>query len=459
MGVAIGKGFAWKTACCGYNPLGRPNLDIIRRTTVVVKQSWASSAEAAVNGSEFEKSADVVLERCDALARCSDEPGRITRPFCSPAMKAAHRLVIEWMKSAGMSTGLDAAGNLVGTYHPPGCDPQRRVIVGSHLDSVANAGRYDGILGVMMGITAVQSLRDANSPLPWAIDVVAFSDEEGVRFGLPFIGSRALAGTLDEAMLSLRDGAGVTMAEALREFGVDPSAAADCKLPAGAVVAYIEPHIEQGPLLELVGEPIGVVTAIAGQTRMTLEWEGQGGHAGTVPMSQRNDPFLAACRWTLAVEELGRDTKGLVATVGRVEVDPNIANCIPRRASASLDVRHSDDRIRQGAVRRLVDLAQHMAREGRLKLSVEHDHEHAAVAMDAALTDRLAAVLTQAGHEPQRLVSGAGHDAGVIAAVAPAAMLFLRSPGGISHHPDEAVMSGDVAAGLQALVRFVEELA
>jgi allantoate deiminase len=438
---------------------GRPSYVIIRRIVDVVKQSWASSIEAEVNGSRFQELAGEVMERCDALARCTDEAGRITRLFCSPAMKAAHRLVMEWMKSAGMSTGVDAAGNLIGTFHPPGCDPRRRVMIGSHLDSVANAGRYDGVLGVMMGIAAVEALRDASAALPWAIDVVAFSDEEGVRFGLPFIGSRAMAGTLNEGMLELRDEAGVTMAEALQQFGVDPSLTAECKLPPGTVVAYIEPHIEQGPLLELVGEPIGVVTAIAGQTRMTFQWEGEGGHAGTVPMSGRHDPLVAACRWAISVKELGRETKGLVATVGRFEVEPNISNCIPRRVAASLDVRHSDDGVREGAVKRLREMAERIAREGKLTLTVEEDHEHAAVAMDAELTERLAAVVAEAGHEPQRLVSGAGHDAGIIAAVAPAAMLFLRSPGGVSHHPDEAVAHGDVAVGLQALVRFIEELA
>jgi allantoate deiminase len=412
-----------------------------------------------LNRADFDKPAAEVMERCDALARFSDEPGRITRVFCSPAMKQAHRLVAEWMKSAGMSTALDAAANLVGVYLPPGCDPERRVIIGSHLDTVANAGRYDGILGVMMGIAAVEALRDAQTPLPWAVEVIAFSDEEGVRFGMPFIGSRALAGTLDETMLALRDREGVTMAEALEGFGARPQAVAECAIELGNVAAYIEPHIEQGPLLELVGEPIGVVTAIAGQTRMTLTWEGEGGHAGTVPMSQRNDPLTAACRWTLAVEEAGRRTKGLVATVGRLRIDPNISNCIPSRVSASLDVRHADDAVRDAAVRELTAAAEQIAREGQLSLSAEQGHEHAAVAMDAELTERLAAVVAEEGHEPQRLVSGAGHDAGMIARMAPAAMLFLRCPGGVSHHPDEAVLQEDVAVGLRALVRFIEDLA
>jgi allantoate deiminase len=380
-------------------------------------------------------------------------------------MKAAHRLVGEWMKSAGMFVGLDAAANLVGTYHPPGCDPQQRVIIGSHLDSVANAGRYDGVLGVLMGIAAVDALRDANTPLPWAIEVIAFSDEEGVRFGLPFIGSRALAGALDQSMLLLRDRDGVTMEEALERFGAKPQATGDLRqaveesaIEPGNVVAYIEPHIEQGPLLEVVGEPVGVVTAIAGQTRMTLTWTGQGGHAGTLPMAQRNDPLAAACLWTTAVQTVGLRMRGLVATVGRFEVEPNVSNCIPRQVRTSLDVRHAEDGVREAVVEELLKLAEHSAQAAHVGLTVDRDHQHAAVAMDAELTERLAAVIAQAGYEPQRLVSGAGHDAGVIAGVAPAAMLFLRCPGGVSHDPAEAVLPEDVEAGLRILVRFIEEL-
>ncbi|MBA3481431.1 MAG: allantoate amidohydrolase [Pirellulales bacterium] len=410
----------------------------------------------------MDRLATEILDRCDALARCSDEEGRITRIFCSPAMREAHRLVVEWMKSAGMAPRLDAAGNLIGTYLPPGCDSRRRVMIGSHLDTVADAGRYDGILGVMMGIAAVESLRERGVALPWAVEVIAFSDEEGVRFAAPFIGSRALAGTLDAGMLALRDDDGVSMGEALEQFGAKPQAAVgtgECAIEAGSVVAYLEPHIEQGPLLELVREPIGVVTAIAGQTRMTLEWTGEGGHAGTVPMMQRYDPLLAACRWTMAVDKLGREMKGLVATVGRVEVDPNVPNCIPRRVRASLDVRHSEDAVRHEATRQLLELAERIAAESRLTFAAERDHEHAATAMDEELTERWANVIASSGHEPQRLVSGAGHDAGVMATVAPTAMLFVRSPGGVSHHPAEAVLHGDVAAGLAALVQFIEEIA
>ena len=399
------------------------------------------------------------MRRCDELARCTDEPGRITRLFCSPAMRDAHRLVAGWMNAAGMIVNLDDAGNSRGIYLPIGCDPDKRLVIGSHLDTVADAGRYDGVLGVMMGIAIVEALRQANIALPWAIEVIGFSEEEGVRFRLPFIGSRPLAGTFDEALLSLCDDSGVSLRQALSSFGCDPNAISDCRATSGSIAAYIEPHIEQGPLLEATHQPLGVVTAIAGQTRLTVEWAGEGGHAGTAPMNLRNDPLPIAGRWAIAVEEAGRTTPGLVATVGRLSVDPNVPNCIPRCVTASLDVRHQDDAVRIAAVEKLLALAEDLAQAANLAMRIERQHEHSAVAMDARLVEVLANSVGEVQDSPQRMVSGAGHDAGVIAAVAPTAMLFLRSPGGVSHHPAEAVEESDVALGLQVLVDFIHKLA
>ena len=399
------------------------------------------------------------MQRCDALARCTDEPGRITRLFCSPAMRAAHGLTAEWMEVAGMNVRCDAAGNLRGTYAPAGCDASRRVVIGSHLDTVADAGRYDGVLGVMMGIAVVEALRQTSVALPWAIEVIGFSEEEGVRFRLPFIGSRPLAGAFDEALLTLRDDAGVSLAQALSAFGCDSKSIGDCCATPGSIVAYIEPHIEQGPLLEATHQPLGVVTAIAGQTRLTVEWAGEGGHAGTAPMNLRNDPLPIAGRWAIEVEDAGRTTPGLVATVGRLSVDPNVPNCIPRCITASLDVRHQDDAVRIAAVDKLLALAEKLAQSANLAMRVERQHEHAAVAMDARLVEALANSVAEVQGAPQCMVSGAGHDAGVMAAVAPTAMLFLRSPGGVSHHPAEAVEESDVALGLQVLVDFIHKLA
>ena len=407
------------------------------------------------------------MERCDVLARCTEEPGRITRTFCSAAMREAHALVREWMIAAGMSVQLDAAGNLVGTFEPAGRSAQqspagaipRRVLIGSHLDTVADAGRYDGILGVLMGIAIVEAVRDLSVKLPWPIQVIGFSEEEGVRFQAPFIGSRALVGTLDEPLLYRRDAAGVTVREALANFGCDPSAIAQCAIATDSVVAFLEAHIEQGPVLEAHNEPLGVVSAIAGQTRLTIEWAGEGGHAGTAPMELRNDPLPVAGRWIAAVEELGRATPGLVATVGRLTADPNVPNCIPRRVIASLDVRHEDDAVRLAAVEKLLAIAEKLAREGKVAATVARQHEHAAVAMDATLASRLAAVTERLGFPSRQTVSGAGHDAGVLAPVVPTAMLFLRSPGGVRHHPAEAVLPADVALAIETLTELIQDLA
>ncbi len=402
--------------------------------------------------------AEVAYRRCDELARCTDEPGRITRTFCSLAMRKAHRLVSAWMVTAGMATRVDAAGNMCGVYYPPGCDSQRRVMIGSHLDTVVDAGRYDGVLGVMLGVAVVQRLREAGTPLPWGVEVIGFSEEEGVRFGTPFIGSRAMAGTLDDALLRLCDSTGVSVQEALREFGADMGSAAECAVEAGEIVAYLEPHIEQGPRLEAMGAPLGVVRAIAGQTRLTVEWTGAGGHAGTVPMEGRRDALVAACRWATAVAEMGRETEGLVATVGRLEVEPNATNCIPRLVRTSLDVRHEDDAVRTDAVRKLTARAREIGVESHVGVEIRYDHAHAAVAMDAELTARLSSAIAKSGGRPHQLVSGAGHDAGVMAALAPTAMLFLRNPGGVSHDPAEAVALDDVTAALGVLVEFIEQL-
>jgi allantoate deiminase len=435
---------------------------IIRGNSIVVKQSPATDAEqnradVAVAPARIAELAAEVMTRCDALARCSESAQRIERTFCSPPMREAHALVRGWMQAAGMTTRVDAAANLLGRFEPPGCDGTRRVVVGSHLDTVVDAGRYDGILGVMLGIAIIAGLRESGVRLPWAIEVYGFSDEEGVRFGVPFLGSRALAGTFDAELLRLCDAGGVSMAQALREFGADPLEIHNCAAR-GDIVAYLEAHIEQGPLLEMMGMPLGVVTAIAGQSRLSVEWTGQGGHAGTTPMHGRGDAITVACRWALAVERLAQDTAGLVATVGRVEVEPNVVNCIPRRARVSLDIRHHGDAVRAAATARLVELAEELARDSRLAVRVEYDHEHAAVAMNEQLTEALMASVAAIECVPQALVSGAGHDAGVMATVAPIAMLFLRSPGGVSHHPDEAVTESDVTAALRAMIDFVVRL-
>ena len=362
------------------------------------------------------------VERCRTIATYSEEPGRITRTFLSPPMRDVHAFLREHCDAAGLVTRIDPAGNLRASRGPAG------LVIGSHLDTVPDAGAFDGILGVLLGLALAELTA---SPL----EVAGFSEEEGVRFGLPFIGSRAFIGdpiTRDDVQ------------QALREYGLPP----DAGETTGAK-AYLEFHIEQGPVLESLNCPIGVVNAIAGQSRLDVTFRGQSNHAGTTPMALRQDALAAAAEWILDVEGEARRTPGLVATVGRVEAHPNVRNAINGTVVASLDVRHAEDAVRAAAVATLLGEAH---RRGLPVTAVTH-LDQPAVAMHAGLTRGLAEA---AGPSTPVLTSGAGHDAMIVARRLPTAMLFLRSPGGISHHPDEAVLVDDVVAALATGVRFLE---
>src|SRR5947208_9964060 len=283
------------------------------------------------------------MERCDLLATCTEEPGRITRPFASDAMRHAHQYVQDWMRQAGMTARRDNIGNLHARYEGSG---DATLLLGSHLDSVRDAGRYDGPLGVMVAIAAVQRLHDEGKRLGFGIEVLAFADEEGLRFGTTYLGSRAFAGRLDPNDLERADSTGVSMAEAIRAFGGDPARIGQDRRPAENLLGYVEVHIEQGPVLEAQGLPVGIVSAIAGQARIEIVFAGEAGHAGTVPMDRRRDALTAAAEMVLAVEAIATTEQGLVATVGKLEVEPGAANVIPGRAALSLDVRHADDNVR-----------------------------------------------------------------------------------------------------------------
>ncbi|MAT69931.1 MAG: Zn-dependent hydrolase [Planctomycetaceae bacterium] len=401
------------------------------------------------------------LARCDAIAACSDDSGRITRLYCSPALARAHKTARPWFDELDMAPRVDAAANLAGCYYAAGADRGKKLLLASHLDSVIDAGRYDGVLGVVIGLAVVAALRARGAKLPWGVAVIGFSDEEGVRFGTPFLGSHAVAGSFEPALLARRDAQGVTVADALREFGCDPTGIPGCAPHPGEseIVAYLEAHIEQGPALELGGLPLAVVDAIAGQSRLSFTFRGSGGHAGTVPMRDRRDPLIAGSRWAVEVSRRGAATLGLTATVGHAAIDPNVPNCIPRTVTMSLDVRHANDAVRRAEAAELIEIAEAIAREERVAIGIEQHHDHGAIAMDAEWNARLDAASTNLGLQCTTLTSGAGHDAGVMARVAPSAMLLIRSPGGVSHDPAEAVTEPDVAAAIAALTLAIEEFA
>jgi allantoate deiminase len=395
--------------------------------------------------------AQAVLQRCDAVARCSEEPGRVTRRFGTAALAQARELVAGWMREAGLVPRYDAVGNLLGRRDGPG----RTLLLGSHLDTVRNGGRYDGALGVIVAVAAAARL--AGRPLPFALEVAAFADEEGTRFGTAFLGSALLAGRFERDWLKRRDGDGVSISDALLEWGGDP---AGVLAPArDDLLGYYEVHIEQGPALELAGLPVGVVESIAGQTRARVTFTGTAAHAGTAPMAARHDALAAAAEWTVAVERAGRETDGLFATVGQLEVPAGAANVVPGSAVASLDVRHRDDRTRTAVVEEL--RARAVAAGATRGVGVEwvQAHQTATVACDSRLTAQLAGVAADlTGAEVPHLCSGAGHDAVMLSAVAPIAMLFVRCAGGVSHHPDESVSAEDVAVALEVTTRMIGEL-
>lgn len=397
-------------------------------------------------------SSAVVMERCDILAACTEEAGRITRPFATDALRCAQEHVTAWMRDAGMEVRRDNIGNLRARYDGSG---RGTLLLGSHLDSVRDAGKYDGPLGVLVAIAAVQRLHDAGRRLPFAIEVLAFADEEGLRFGSTYLGSRAVAGRLGEDELRRIDDAGVTMADAIRAFGGDPSRIAGDRWSGERPRGYVEVHIEQGPVLEKLGLPVGVVSAIAGQDRMLITFMGEAGHAGTVPMDQRRDALVVAAMFVIAVEQEARQRPGLVATVGRLDVQPGAANVIPGRVELTLDVRHPDDVVRLEASQRMIADA-HALAEGRgLAVEVHPTSERAAVACSRALTELLRQAI---GEDSADVASGAGHDGVYMSELTDIAMLFVRCKGGISHNPAESVTAEDVGVAIDVLSRFLELL-
>jgi len=396
-----------------------------------------------------------VIRRCRALAACSDEPGFTTRTFLSDSMRAVLVKITMWMSAAGMKTSVDAAGNLRGVYEGAAVDA-RRLLIGSHLDTVPHAGAFDGVLGVVMGLSLVESLHGTR--LPFSIEVIGFSEEEGVRFGVPFIGSRALVGELDTTLLASRDAEGVTVAQAIRDFGLDPSRLADARTDANPL-GYLEFHIEQGPVLEAAGRPLAVVDRISGRTAANVTFVGAAGHAGTTPMNIRQDAVAGAAEWIGCVEAHAHGTKGLVATTGRIEANPGAANVIAGRCRVTLDVRHADDRVRVAAIERLRVAADEIGARRGLQIEWSLQLDQSGAAMDPELVATLVRALDAAGAPPTVMVSGAGHDAMVLAPHMPAAMLFIRTPGGVSHHPAESVDENDVAIALTAGMNFLNELA
>jgi allantoate deiminase len=409
------------------------------------------------NMRDSETLAREVIARCQTLASFSEDAGSIRRTFLSPPMRDCHREITGWVVPLGATSRVDAVGNLRVVYPAAGVGVHApRLLIGSHLDTVPNAGAYDGVLGVVLAIALLGAIKGRK--LPFAIEIVGFSEEEGVRFGAPFIGSRALVGSPDEEVLSRQDAQGVSIRQAIANFGLNPAEIAHAAMQ-GDVLGYVEFHIEQGPVLENAGRPLGVVEAIAGQSRLELTFVGHANHAGTTPMNLRYDAIAAAAEWIGAVERRAQSTSGLVATVGAIHAKPGAINVIAGEARLSLDVRHQKDETRNTAVDYFIRQAEDIAKRRGLSVRSNVLMDQPAVPMDPFLVSQVEEAIGKTGCEPYRMVSGAGHDAMILAEKVPSAMIFLRTPGGISHDPAESVEVGDVAKAIDCGLHLLDQLA
>lgn len=396
-----------------------------------------------------------IMAHAEALARCSEQPDGLTRVFLSMEHRAANALALGWMQAAGMAARTDAMGNAVGRYEGdrPGLPC---LMLGSHLDTVRDAGSYDGMLGVITAIECVRALHARGKRLPFAVEVVGFGDEEGVRFGATLLGSRATAGTLDPKTLDLVDRDDVTLRRALAEFGLDPARVTDAARRRSEILAYAELHIEQGPVLEAEGLPVGVVTAINGATRLAVTIDGMAGHAGTVPMNLRQDALAAAAESVLAIESRAGSVPELVGTVGKLETLPGAVNVIPGKVRFTIDIRSPRDADRTAAVQDVTETIRGVCKRRNAHADIVQTHAGKTAPCAPWLMEQFARAIAAEGIAVRRLPSGAGHDGMAMIDVADIGMVFVRCKAGISHNPAESITAEDAETGARVLARFIE---
>jgi allantoate deiminase len=398
-----------------------------------------------------------IVGRIDRLGTISETAEHLARIFLTPQHRAAADLILGWMLEAGMQAHLDAIGNVCGRYEGdrPGLPC---LMLGSHYDTVRDAGKWDGPLGLITAISCVADLNRRGKRFPFAIEVTGFADEEGVRFASTLLGSRAVAGTFVESALASKDHDGITMREALVRFGLDPDHIGAAARAPKELLAYVELHIEQGPVLEARGLPVGVVTGISGATRLAVSMTGMAGHAGTVPMALRRDALTGAAECIVAIEQLCRtDPDGLVGTVGYIHAMPGATNVIPGQVSFTMDIRAASDIHRRRAVTDIVRHIEGIAKRRNLLLQADVTHENRTVPCAPWLRSQVAEAIAAEGYPVFELPSGAGHDGMAMIDIADVGMIFVRCRGGISHHPDEHVELADADAGARVLLRLIED--
>lgn len=412
--------------------------------------------KAGIAGSQNAALGEGIVGRIHELAAISETPAHLARIFLTREHRVAADLILSWMREAGMSAHLDAIGNVCGRYEGerPGLPC---LMLGSHYDTVRDAGKWDGPLGLITAISCVAHLHKSARRLPFAVEVIGFADEEGVRFASTLLGSRAVAGTFDESVLGSKDSAGISMRDALTTFGLDPDHVGAAARARNELLGYVELHIEQGPVLEAQNLPVGVVTAIAGATRLAVSVTGMAGHAGTVPMRLRRDALAGAAECIVAIEEFCKtDEAGLVGTVGYISAQPGATNVIPGQVSFTIDIRAPTDAHRKLEVADIVKRIEAIARRRTLELQIDVTHENRTVPCAPWLTSQVADAIAAEGFRVFELPSGAGHDGMAMIDIADVAMLFVRCRGGISHHPDEHVETADADAGARVLLRLIE---
>jgi allantoate deiminase len=419
-----------------------------------MESSTEMGASTAIQDASFGKE---IVRRIDELGAISEDTDKLTRTYLSKELRTASDLILGWMREAGMSAHLDAIGNVCGRYEGerPGAPC---LMLGSHYDTVRDAGKWDGPLGVITAIACVADLNRRDKRLPFAVEVVGFADEEGVRFSSTLLGSRAVAGTFDESALTVRDRDGVSMRDALVQFGLHPDHLGAAARARRELLAYLELHIEQGPVLEAKNLPVGVVTAIAGATRLAARLTGMAGHAGTVPMSLRRDALAGAAECIGAIEQFCRtDESGLVGTVGYLHAKPGATNVIPGEVSFTIDMRAPTDMHRKRAVADVVRQIEAIAKRRQLALQLDVTHENRTAPCAPWLKDQIAQAIAVEGFSVFELPSGAGHDGMAMIDIADVGMIFVRCRGGVSHHPDEHVELADADAGARVLLRLIED--
>ena len=395
-------------------------------------------------------------DRLSDIARCSVDGEGVTRfPFTSQH-EAALDVIRSWMSQAGLQVHMDAAGTLIGRKDGPEGAPT--FLIGSHQDSVRNGGRYDGIMGVVLGCLALEKLAADGVELPFSVEILAFADEEGVRFPTALMGPRALAGTFDPAVLAMTDSDGVSLRDALAGFGGDPDRVTSLARDAAKTLGYLEAHIEQGPVLEAQDSALGLVTGICGIERNALTFTGDTGHAGTVPMDSRRDALVAASDFISAIHDAAKKVTDLRATIGALSLHPNVVNAIPREVELTLEIRALDDAIRDDFARLARSLGDNISDGRRVGFSMERTYEQPAVPCNGDLIDVMSTATGAICPTAPRLPSGATHDASAMADLCPISMLFVRCKDGVSHKPEEFATRDDMDAAIQSIAAFLRAL-